>query len=372
LSISDFNKTKKLEVASVSGTPTVDKAQPIYLTSGDDSTTGTGEVVLDWTNINGPSDIALYDQDGNLLYYEIEELNVSNKTGLIWVYNSWVRDGTVQAQIAYGDGPTDQQDSGNTWASDNLKCGYQFSESPIQANDISSNGNNGSVYGAGSASGMFNGGASFDGTDDVVQTPINPIIDDGPLTFLIYFYAYSLDGSDTLMGYYTNNAVSLRLENDNSVSWFTYNGNTYGLTNEGSFQLNEWNQVVGTWDGVDTYKLFLNGSKVGEKTNSTLQTNGAGVDDGSDDYHCAIGARRNTGSFEWYTDADLDEPRIFDGDCKTKEWILSDYDASSLAGQIFFDQNAAESTPEPAAGSVAQADQSGVTQTDDSGVISTE
>ena len=41
MAISDFDKFKKLDVASVSGTPTISHAVPIKITSGDDSSTIT-------------------------------------------------------------------------------------------------------------------------------------------------------------------------------------------------------------------------------------------------------------------------------------------------------------------------------------------
>lgn len=70
----------------------------------DDTVTGTGSVGLDWTNISSESDIAVYDQNGNLLPYEIESFDATAETAVLWCWNSWVRDDTVQAQIVYGDG----------------------------------------------------------------------------------------------------------------------------------------------------------------------------------------------------------------------------------------------------------------------------
>jgi len=59
-----------------------------YRTTGDltvdESKTGTGDIVIDFTNISDAQDIAVYDQNGNLLDYEIESLDTAAETGVIW------------------------------------------------------------------------------------------------------------------------------------------------------------------------------------------------------------------------------------------------------------------------------------------------
>jgi len=67
-----------------------------------DSKTGNGDIVIDFSNVSDAQDIAVYDQNGNLLDYEIEDLDTTNETGVLWAYNNWVRDDSTQAQIAYG------------------------------------------------------------------------------------------------------------------------------------------------------------------------------------------------------------------------------------------------------------------------------
>src|SRR6056297_888275 len=108
MGITDFEKYKKLDVRSVSGTPTISKAVPLKITSGDDSTTGTGEIVLDWTNIASEADIGIYDENDNLLDYYFESFDTTSgsEAAIIWVYRAWDQDGTTQLQIAYGDGPS--------------------------------------------------------------------------------------------------------------------------------------------------------------------------------------------------------------------------------------------------------------------------
>jgi len=63
-----------------------------YELGTDDSKTGNGDIVIDFSNVSGAEDIAVYDQNGNLLDYEIENLDTTNETGVLWAYNNWVRD----------------------------------------------------------------------------------------------------------------------------------------------------------------------------------------------------------------------------------------------------------------------------------------
>jgi len=79
--------------------------------------TGNGDIVIDFSNVADAQDVAVYDQNGNLLDYEIESLDTSAETGVLWAYNSWVRDGTTQAQLAYGNNSanTDRQNVTGTW-----------------------------------------------------------------------------------------------------------------------------------------------------------------------------------------------------------------------------------------------------------------
>jgi len=108
MAITDFNIYKPIEVTSATDTPTISRALCFKITGGDESTTGTGEIVLDWSNISSQADIGVYDENGNLLDYYFESFDATNETAVIWVYRDWVRDGTVQAKIAYGNGPSDQ------------------------------------------------------------------------------------------------------------------------------------------------------------------------------------------------------------------------------------------------------------------------
>ena len=178
MSIIDFNRKKALDVANVSGTPTISRTMCLKITSGDDSTTGTGEIVLDWTNITSKADIGVYDENDNLLDYYFESFDATAETAVIHVYRDWVRDGSTQAQIAYGDGPSDQSVVASTVfdKETDLEAGYLFNESSGDLLDVTSNNNDGTLNGGVTQgeTGIVDGAYSLDGNDDYVEFPNEP------------------------------------------------------------------------------------------------------------------------------------------------------------------------------------------------------
>src|SRR6056297_3018965 len=149
MAITDFLRKKAIDVASVSGTPTISRTVCLKITSGDDSTTGTGEIVLDWTDIASEADIGVYDENDNLLDYYFESFDATAETAVIWVYRDWVQDGSTQLQVAYGDGPSDQSVSASVVFDKEiyLDRGYLFNEASGDALDVTSNNNDGTVIG---------------------------------------------------------------------------------------------------------------------------------------------------------------------------------------------------------------------------------
>ena len=200
-STSDFNKTKQLDVTSVSGNPTISRTQTLKIVSGDDSTTGTGDIVLDWTNIADESDIAIYDESGNLLDYYIESFDATNETATIWVYRDWVRDGSTQAQVAYGDGPSDQSVNASTVfdKESDLRGGWLLNETSGGALDVTSNNNDGTTNGGVTrgVNGAVDGAYDFDGTNDNVEVPHDSslnITGDMTISMKLFIDSYT-DGS---------------------------------------------------------------------------------------------------------------------------------------------------------------------------------
>lgn len=174
--ISDFNKTKELTVTSASGSPTVDIAFPLFLTDGSEATTGTGNIVLDWTDISSKADIGIYDENDALLNYHFEDFDATAKTAVVWVYNSWTRDGTVQCKVAYGSGPSDQSVTAETLFGNesNMLAGWLLNETSGDALDISGNNNDGTNNGATQgATGQIDGAYEFDSDYVTVDNNIN-------------------------------------------------------------------------------------------------------------------------------------------------------------------------------------------------------
>jgi hypothetical protein len=344
MSISEYDHEKELVVASVSGTPTVSKAQPIYLSGGDDSQTGTGPVVLDWTGINGPSDIAVYDESGNLLDYEIEELDTTNETGVLWVYNDWVRDGTVQAQVAYGNGSEDRSMAGtgsNPWGNtgETPTVVQHLQDSPLAATDSSPNGNDGQVKGVGSLSdGEFGSGAgSFDGVDDKIQDADEATFGSGYSSITLAGWLRTTGSDEVPMGMEEDS------NGDNANIYITTAGEARFEVRDGANKPNivsaaavndgSWHFIVGGWDGSE-FELFVDGESEGTNTvSNTISDQPWNIGNGG--AQVISGGRDYTGDF--------DEFKVYQSRV-TSAWVQAEYDASAKAGQIFFSQNAATST----------------------------
>jgi hypothetical protein len=170
--ISDFLRKKALDVAGVTDQPTISRTMCLKITSGNDSTTGTGEIVLDWSSISSKADIAVYDQNNNLLDYYFESFNSTDEKAVIWVYREWVQDGSTQLKVAYGNGPSDQSVSASTVfdKESNLSAGYLYNEESGDALDITSNNNDATVSGVTQGEdGIVDGAYSFDGSDDYID-----------------------------------------------------------------------------------------------------------------------------------------------------------------------------------------------------------
>ncbi|MFW6001922.1 MAG: DUF2341 domain-containing protein [archaeon] len=188
MAITDFNRKKKLDVEDVTDQPTISRAVPLKITSGDDSTTGTGEIVLDWSNISSESDIGIYDENDNLLDYYFESFDDTVEEAVVWVFRDWVQDGSTQLQVTYGNGPSDQSVSASTVfdKESGLEAGYLFNETSGDLLDVTSNGNDGTVHGASQGeSGIVGGAYSFDGSDDYVDIPDNFGFLDGSSSFTL-------------------------------------------------------------------------------------------------------------------------------------------------------------------------------------------
>lgn len=302
---------------------------------GNGNTIGTGDVVIDFSNISGPEDIAIYDQNGNLLDYEIESLDTAAETGVLWAYNSWVRDGTTQAQIVYGNNSanTDRQNVTGTWnnTGQNARAVYHLNESSGRTLDSTSNNldsttTNGTTY---NISGPFNGSRSFDGIDDNIN--FNPG-GTASSTFTVISWVKADD---------VNSSFAVHTLEKHS------DGNNFGphmKIEGGSFQLNSQDiaQIIGGSPSSDIYY-----QQVGRSDGSSIELLVDNSSIGSES-----GSIRSTGD-EFYLGSDFSGDGNFPGNIsevrfytekKSDSWLQADYDASPKAGPVFFSQQAAEQT----------------------------
>ena len=276
--ITDFNKTKSIKVATVGGTPTISKTQCLKITSGDDSTTGTGEIVLDWTNISSKSDIAVYDENDTLLDYYFESFDDTEETAVIWVYRAWEQDDTVQVKIAYGNGDSDQSVGAST-VFDNesdLQAGYLFNESSGDLLDVTSNGNDGTVNGATQGASGFSGGAySFGGPNsgDYIDFPSNPFDSfmDGnnDYTIIAYFEADTLDGAYIFDNY--SNKTTLYIEQ----AYYRYDGTSYTMSFDNAVIDQKYLHIF-TYDSSNGGEFWVNGVLEGSNGNTGSFDNASG------------------------------------------------------------------------------------------------
>jgi len=332
---SDYDKTKTADVSTASGNPTVSKAQPVLVSDGDDSTTGTGDAIIDFAGVSDAQDIAVYDTNDNLLNYEIESLDTTSGTGVLWVYNSWVRDGTTQIKLAYGSNSanTDRQNPTATYTSeyDNVQ---HFNDDPLTATDSTNNNIDGNINGAtSSTNSQFAKTASFDGIDDTIDFPnyTTPTGANNALTISGWFYIDS-DNSDTdiqTFWRWGSGGIQIYQPSDDAL---TFNSSGIDPSEFGSIPIQEWLHIVvvleNTGSGTNI-EIFVDGASVGTATKNL-----------SFDYtHLKIAGNfggRNLGG-------DVDEFKVFNTGLSQSS-VEAEYDASPKAGQTFFNWNAAQNT----------------------------
>ena len=336
MSLTDFNKYKSLKVTDVSGQPTISRTACLKITSGDDTTTGTGEIVLDWSNISDKSDIGVYDENNNLLDYHFESFDSTNETAVIWVYRSWVRDGTVQAKIAYGNGPSDQSVATSTVFSKetDLEAGYLFNEISGDLLDVSGNNIDGTVTGATQgATGIVDGAYSFDGNDDVVG--LTGILGSAPNAFAISFWFYPRDDAlGFIVTLYDDINYLISMDDSQYVSNPRMlivraeqpAGNWSSLVTYQLPALNQWYHVTVIYDDSVGHELYVDASSKDTSTNTdSFDTDESGS---------YLASKGN----EYYYDGLLDDVRFYSTNPSSDE-ITALYDATKSSPSLF-DQEA--------------------------------
>lgn len=356
--VSDYNDSKYLKVTSVSGTPTVSKAQPILLVDGSLYHNGNGYVRINFDNISDAQDIAFYDENDNLLNYEIETLDVSAGFGVAWVYSDYVRDDTRGARVAFGNNSanTDRQNVTGTWDNtgqagpkvvhhleENPNNGGSFDDSTSNNNDGTWNGNDNS-----NATGRFGDGQSFDGTDDNISFSSQSDVTTDDVTLVAWFKTPSSNNSPRAIFAYGDSSTANRVEfyplGDGTfrVLVRSSGSNVVDLITSNSYDDDNWHQAVFTMDGTNEGTLYIDGSEpnLSSTTNSDNWTN----DISGDDYWFIGAARVNNSDTDFY-EGEIDEFRYYGTSwtANNPEKVQADYDASPAGGQVFFEQEMAES-----------------------------
>lgn len=311
----------------------------------DDSETGNGDIVIDFTNVNDAQDIAVYDQNGNLLDYEVENLDTTAETAVLWAYNSWVRDGTTQAQLAYGSNSanTDRQNVTGTWnhTGQNAEMVQHLQDDPLTATDSTPNNNDGTVNGAtATTDGEFDGAGTFDDQDDVIDIGSSVILPSSEFT-VVAWAEWTGDGStnDYIVTERSfNPSQGYRLGKVDGTGQMTF------VVNEGDAE-NVLSSISPVPDGnfvaIGTYnsgtgELFINESTASDTNNNLGQI--------SEATPTAIGAKSDgDGTARRYWDGMIDAVRLY-SDEKSSDWKQAEFDAGPTAGQVFFSQQSAEST----------------------------
>ena len=343
MTITNFRKAKNLKVTEVSGQPTISRTVCLKITSGDDMTTGTGEIVLDWSNIADKSDIGIYDENNNLLDYYFESFDAIAETAVIWVYRDWVRDGTVQARIAYGNGPSDQSVGADTVfdKETDLKAGYLFNESSGSLLDVTSNNNDGTVSGATrGATGIVDGAYSFDGSDDYVATSdyfpeeyTDEIFIEG------WLYTNTNSSEQIIVSHHKDGDYGYEPSLDG-------NGNIYIRTSPSS---NNWNDTdtgfsysTGTWFHIaiivtsSNRYLYIDGSQVWSDSNGGLNY--------PTDHKFGIGAKTYNYKYDSNLDGRVDNLHIRkNAPTNRDDTVAALYDATKSSPELF-DQEAGSGT----------------------------
>jgi hypothetical protein len=144
--------------------------------------------------------------------------------------------------------------------------------------DLTKNENNGGLI-SGPIFNSSNGGSiSLDGADDYIEIPKTGILSSkSSFTISLWTYPTSLTGIRPLfVNYYVGNQEVLFRFNGTNLQFFTYTSSQIGGTTQTYSKLNQWVNVVATYDG-SIMKTYVNGvqspttySQTGNLSTSTL------------------------------------------------------------------------------------------------------
>lgn len=159
----------------------------------------------------------------------------------------------------------------NAYASSIMSGAYQFNENTgTMVEDLTGNGNDGTISGATWTSGKFNEALEFDGVNDYIEfsTTAHDVNTTGNMPFSVSMWVYV--PSATSYGWRTllhqDYQYSLILDSNNAISWADSSDWSYGnFGYYGQVPTDEWVHLAVSKDIWHKVRIFVNGEPVVEK-----------------------------------------------------------------------------------------------------------
>lgn len=352
-SITDFERKKVIDVRNVSGTPSKSKAQPVYVTDGSESTTGTGDIAIPFTNIASKSDLAFFDENGGSVPYQWIGFN-SSGFGVAWVYRTYTRDGSSQLQLAYNNtsNSDNNENATGTWNNSSQNCTFAAPLSG-QFNDF---GPNNTSFPR--TDNNFNPASIFDNGNGVVQAydstegdfataqASNATDDPEQLSLVTWFNLNrtpdSGAGNIDWISHFNNNRGEesggfdlCAFSNSDQLGWQISDGSTFTQIRSDlpdSEYEGVWNLMAATHDDSDDFaKLFKNSNL---ESSNTL---GARASPSND---LGIGGNPGTNTSQ-LAGGKIHMMRIY-SKIIDSTFLQFEVDATAKGGKTFFSQQAAQ------------------------------
>ena len=212
---------------------------------------------------------------------------------------------------------TNQSNASAVWDRTFVGVWHLPNGTTLNVNDSTSNANNGTAVTATATSGIVDGAANFNGSQNVV-IPDTASLQLTTFTIETWVYVASLNGQY---------AEIVR----KGTPWYLFisNGNSLGLAINDDYNaapvysMNAgWTHIVATYDGTSVVNIYANGSLVSSRTTGAIALDSTNIYLGS------------TETALQYLTGKLDELRISNV-VRSANWIAADY-ANQSAPQIFY------------------------------------
>lgn len=235
-------------------------------------------IILDESNFNfsevksDGSDIIFTNSKGKKLLHDLSMWNVTQKRAEVWVAVDSIYGGSIEQNISmHWGGATVDNDPEKVYDKKNgyLAC-WHFSEGNLFT-DAGQFKHNGTNTGTVTVDGILGKGREFDevaGQDYIELPPTTDLFADDELTLVAYIKPNRTpEDWESVFSYFSNDGAN---ESGFSLTYFNGQWRFFVITDGQSddyfktipgtdkVQLNQWNQLVGTYDG-SSISLYLNG-----------------------------------------------------------------------------------------------------------------